>query len=494
MIYQEHALALALVAAVGFSLLYAGALLTRRYLALSHIPGPRVAAWTDLWLFQKYQNPSLNPVNFYIDLHKQYGPVVRYGPQRVLFSDPAQVPVIYGTTKVFEKAPSYDVPVLKVNGKLTRSIATIRDEKLLSAIKRQVTTAFSAKSMHDYEHHVDLTIEAFLDVLHVKGPYLDLMPILSFFTFDTICRLAFSDTLNLMSNQSDMDNVLQAGRDRFVYWHKWFAIPKIEGLLFKNRFTPSSSNPSKLGELAKKRFEERLEKGGVGIHQDLLDRYFQAREKDPQTFSTTIIMGMTMSTIHAGSETTAHTLANTFWDLLKHPDVYRRLKEEIRNAGFSSPPMEAEVRKVPFIEACIKESTRLHNLLNDPFERVVPPEGATIAGTWIPGGTIVGINTAVLGRDTTLYGENADQYVPDRWLSGTPQQHAAMERSNFAFSQGKRNCLGLHMAWTEMLKLLPAILNEFDIELADPNAELQTTVATMIFVKDLPVMATPRRR
>ena len=75
-------------------------------------------------------------------------------------------------------------------------------------------------------------------------------------------------------------------------------------------------------------------------------------------------------------------------------------------------------------------------------------------------------NTAVLGRDTTLYGENADQYVPDRWLSGTPQQHAAMERSNFAFSQGKRNCLGLHMAWTEMLKLLPAILNEFDVSVA----------------------------
>lgn len=289
----------------------------------------------------------------------------------------------------------YDVPVVKVNGKLTRSMATFRDEKFVSAVKRQISSAFNANAVHDYEHHIDLTVEAFLDVMHVKGPHIDLMPILSFFSFDTICRLAFSDAFNLVSNQSDLDNVIEGGRDRFRYWHKYFAIPGLESLLFKNRFVPSAGTPTQLGVLAKKRLESRLEKGGAGTANDLLDRFLQAGQKDPEIFQLPVIMGLTISVIHAGSETTAHTLANVFWDLLKNPEIYRRLKADIRGAGFSSPPTEAEVRKVPFVEACIKESTRMHNLVSDPFERLVPAGGATILGVWVPGGTVVCMCTSL---------------------------------------------------------------------------------------------------
>jgi cytochrome P450 len=281
------------------------------------------------------------------------------------------------------------VPIVKINGKLTRSLATIRDEKLVSAIKRQIAPAFNANNVHEYEHHIDLTIEAFLDILRTKGPYIDMMPNLSFFSFDTICRLAFSDTMNLMTNQSDVDDVIQGGRTRFQYWHKWFAVPQLEAFLFKNRFSPSSPVPSSLGELARKRVQERLEKGGAGIHDDLLDRVLQAREKDGETFTLPLVAGITVSMIHAGSETTAHSLAQAFWDLLRNPEVYKKLKAEIRAAGLSSPPQLAEVRKIAFVEACLKESSRLHNLAGNPLERTVPPEGATICGTWIPGGTVV---------------------------------------------------------------------------------------------------------
>lgn len=270
-------------------------------------------------------------------------------------------------------------------------MATFRDEKFVSAVKRQVVPSFSANAVRDYEHHIDLTVEAFLDMMEVKGPNLDLMPILSFFSFDTICRLAFSDAMNLMENQADLGNVLEGGRERFRYWHQWFAIPAIESLLMKNRFMPSMSAVSTLGIMAKKRLEDRMEmeKGGVGTTHDLLDRFMQARQKDPEVFTVPTVMGLTISVIHAGSETTAHTLANLLWDLLENPEIYRRLKSDIRGAGFSSPPTEAEVKKVPFIEACIKESMRMHNLLTDPIERLVPAQGATICGVWVPGGTVV---------------------------------------------------------------------------------------------------------
>lgn len=87
---------------LGLSLLYLAVFFVRRYQALSHVPGPRLAAWTDFWLHYKYRS-NVNAKQLYRDLRKQYGPTFRYGPNRVMFSDIAAVPIIYGTTNVFEK-------------------------------------------------------------------------------------------------------------------------------------------------------------------------------------------------------------------------------------------------------------------------------------------------------------------------------------------------------------------------------------------------------
>jgi hypothetical protein len=75
--------------------------LVQRYLVLSQIPGPRLAAWSDLWLFkQRWYGRNANEL---IDYLGQYGPLVRYGPKRVLFSDPSYITTVYGTTKVYDK-------------------------------------------------------------------------------------------------------------------------------------------------------------------------------------------------------------------------------------------------------------------------------------------------------------------------------------------------------------------------------------------------------
>ena len=76
--------------------------LYRRWSSLQHIPGPFVSSLTDLWVTiklwrgQQYQ---------YIvhDLHKRYGPVVRWGPNRVSFEQPEAIQAIFGITKVLPK-------------------------------------------------------------------------------------------------------------------------------------------------------------------------------------------------------------------------------------------------------------------------------------------------------------------------------------------------------------------------------------------------------
>ena len=48
--------------------------------------------------------------------------------------------------------------------------------------------------------------------------------------------------------------------------------------------------------------------------------------------------------------------------------------------------------------------------------RHVPKGGCFIAGAWFPEGTRVGVNAAVVRRDTGIFGEDADDFVPERWF------------------------------------------------------------------------------
>jgi hypothetical protein len=64
--------------------------LVLQYWRLRYIPGPPLAAWTNFWLMRQ-----LNGKEKFYDvrkrLHQNYGPVQRYGPNRVMFSDVSAV-------------------------------------------------------------------------------------------------------------------------------------------------------------------------------------------------------------------------------------------------------------------------------------------------------------------------------------------------------------------------------------------------------------------
>lgn len=69
---------------------------------LRHIPGPLGARLTNFWLVSKYRRGILFK-DIALDLNKRYGPVVRYGPRRVLFSDASAINVIFNTRNTLPK-------------------------------------------------------------------------------------------------------------------------------------------------------------------------------------------------------------------------------------------------------------------------------------------------------------------------------------------------------------------------------------------------------
>lgn len=91
-------------------------------------------------------------------------------------------------------------------------------------------------------------------------------------------------------------------------------------------------------------------------------------------------------------------------------------------------PQWNEVQELPYFQACLKEAMRVRPAVGLNIQRLVPPDGAEIDGTWYPGRTRVALNGWVLHRSEAVWGKDAKVYRPERWLEGDAKN---MDRNMF---------------------------------------------------------------
>jgi len=203
-------------------------------------------------------------------------------------------------------------------------------------------------------------------------------------------------------------------------------------------------------------------------------------------------MSWTTSNITAGSDTTAIMLRTIFYSLLKHPHDMQRLQDELQSAKdqgrLSHPVTWKESRDLPFLDACVKEAGRLHPPFGLQYERIVPDEGAEICGQYLKGSTIVGINPWVSHRDRATFGQDAEAWKPGRWLCDEAtrrrMEHGLLTVGcwnvvSFSplqlfdvgqFGAGHRSCIGKNISYLEVYKLVPTMLQLYDVSLPSRNA------------------------
>ncbi|KAL4799621.1 cytochrome P450 [Aspergillus venezuelensis] len=168
----------------------------------------------------------------------------------------------------------------------------------------------------------------------------------------------------------------------------------------------------------------------------------------------------------AGSDTTAIALQSIILNILKHPQVYKRLCGEIRSEITGLPVPYSRASALPYLNDVIKEAIRLCPSVGMMLARTVPPGGAELCGYRVPAGTEVGINPFVLQRDPIVY-ENPDAFYPERWMTKDEERLRVMNRCFLAFGHGAHTCSGRWISIMETTKLIPTILLHFDLELAD---------------------------
>lgn len=147
--------------------------------------------------------------------------------------------------------------------------------------------------------------------------------------------------------------------------------------------------------------------------------------------------------------------------MITRPGICSRLQAEIDDAAaagtVSSPITDAEARKLPYLQACIKEALRIWPPITGIMPRI-SDEDAVICGVHIPAGTNIAWSAHAVMRNIDIFGVDAEVYRPSRWIDADADQIRAMDNTvDLCFGQGKWGCLGRPIALLELNKMVPEV-------------------------------------
>ena len=157
----------------------------------------------------------------------------------------------------------------------------------------------------------------------------------------------------------------------------------------------------------------------------------------------------------AGSNTTAHALRMIILALIANPSAYNSLIAEIHqhSSSINTPISWTQTQTMPYLQAVVREGLRMWPPVAGLGFKQVPPEGDTINGFFVPGGTQVGQGFYAVGRSKLVWGEDADVFRPERWLlAGQGRLREMIAAFDLHFGHGKYSCLGKSIALMEIHK------------------------------------------
>lgn len=152
--------------------------------------------------------------------------------------------------------------------------------------------------------------------------------------------------------------------------------------------------------------------------------------------------------------------------MLQHPAALATLQQEIDTVLPDKQHIASwntTSTRMPYLDACIKETLRIHPSTGFMMERVVPDGGAIIDGHAVPAGTIVSCSPWVIHRNSSIYGDDIEIFRPERWLQASPSVKTRMEKFLCPFGFESRLCLGREMALFEVYKLGATLFSQYQV-------------------------------
>ncbi|CAI9754286.1 unnamed protein product [Fraxinus pennsylvanica] len=208
------------------------------------------------------------------------------------------------------------------------------------------------------------------------------------------------------------------------------------------------------------------------------------------------VKGLMQDLLTGGTDTSSTTVEWAFHEIIKNPHIIEKATEELdRVIGRDRWVEENDFLKLPYIEAIIKETQRLH-----PLATMLAPhfaiEDCNVSGYDISKGTTVLINVWSIGRNPK-YWDAPQQFLPERFLD----KKIDMLGQNFAllpFGSGRRRCPGYNLGLKIIRSTLANLLHGFNWKLPQnmkpkdvcleeeaPHVRLEVIAVTQVKPKNL---------
>ncbi|CAH0477875.1 unnamed protein product [Peronospora belbahrii] len=230
--------------------------------------------------------------------------------------------------------------------------------------------------------------------------------------------------------------------------------------------------------------EKKKPKGSIAnCRKDLISLFIEKWEMEftngvHTTNDLKLMRDFAVSLLAAGRETTATTISWVILMLNRYPKVLEQVRHELKNklpdlaSGKMCTPSLEDIQPLVYLEATIRETLRL-------FPVVTVTGRSATRDVWLYDGTFIKAGTRVIlphysmGRMTTVWGPDANEFKPERWLDSTMNRTKAASPFKFSvFLGGPRICLGMKFALLEMKITLAKLLSHFDLKTVNDPFEL----------------------
>ncbi|KAH9697058.1 cytochrome P450 76C4 [Citrus sinensis] len=173
----------------------------------------------------------------------------------------------------------------------------------------------------------------------------------------------------------------------------------------------------------------------------------------------------------AGNDTASITMEWAMAELLHNPEALSKVKLELeQTVGKGNPIEESDITRLPYLQAVIKETFRLHPTVPLLVPRKVS-EDLEIEGFVVPKGAQVFVNVWAIGRDESIW-DNPHSFMPERFL-GSDVEFKGQHFELIPFGAGRRICPGLPLAIRMLYLMLGSLINSFDWKLENEDMDME---------------------
>ncbi|PKS13144.1 hypothetical protein jhhlp_000486 [Lomentospora prolificans] len=438
---------------------------------LSKFPGSKLWAATDL-PYTYTGNISATAVYHVAKFHRQYGPVVRIGPDRLAIDGSIGWPQVYARRvkgqAEFPKAPRIFGPAFEAS-----LVAAPHDRHRRQ--RRQLAHAFSQSAISEQQSlitgYVHLLLSRITERAERKEP-VNVVQWLNFTTFDIISDLTYGESFGSLEGSEYHPWVLSLfkGLRGEAFKRACLNYPTVASLLIRLFGGSNVKQSAKNTLVIQKKTDARMALGPEPKGRRDFMTYMLRQNSDGQPgLSHVEIHANSAALVVAGSETTASALSAFFFYLGQAPRAKKLVLQDIREEFQDQSEIDVNFNtaKLEYLHAALEETLRVY-----PPAASTPPRecpGADIDGKYVPAGTIIHVMQWATFRNPRHF-RDADAFCPERWLKPShPLYDAKFENDNRAafkpFSTGPRDCIGKNLAYAEMRLIVCHLLYKLDFEL-----------------------------